>query len=242
MRPRLLLALALPLALALLLPACDKGGGSEGSGQATTPQPRPPQPPPQPEANCPGECRTLLAGLNEFPRLAVWSVGYGDTDYVQVKNLSGDAVNFDGWQAVTGDASAPMPDGITLEQGSLLVIYLGQSGTNTNQNVYLPSLSLGPLGEFALFAGTDFQDADAIRLYVRWGADPGPDEQTHMSQAAEAGYWHRRGYVPLCDEYSRFGAVGDNMLPRGFWSMADSCFPTMAGGRSSGGSGGFPGR
>jgi hypothetical protein len=243
MRPRQPLALvplfALALALALWVPACDKGGGGSGTVAVDTgPVVRRPSPPPQVEADCPGQCFTLIAGLNEYPRMAVWSVGYGSSDYLQLKNLSRRQVSFDGWYAVTGDNSEALPEGIRVEQGAYVTLWFGESGRNTNENVYLPSLSLDSVGEIALYENDEFQNADAMRVYVRWGADPVEGERSYMRVADEAELWRSRGYVPVCEGYSQFGAVGDNTLPRGFRSMADECFPTRGGGSR----GGFPGR
>jgi hypothetical protein len=170
------------------------------------------------------QCFTPLPSAGVFPRLLIQSVQFGPVDRVVLKNVSGDDIDFTGWFICRRPNYQQLPDGFILHQVGTVTIHLGESGTNTDSDIFIDTFTnLTADDEIAVFQnGDDFDNPDNMVAYVRWGSPA--NGETRESEAVTDQLWSSRQYVPVCGDNQGIVAVGDVTIPHGWKDEPASCF------------------
>jgi plastocyanin len=127
----------------------------------------------------------------------------GSLDLIEIRNAGGAAGNLGRYRlAITGQATTELPvNDVAVPANGHAVIHLNTTGTNTNTDVFLPTVSgLPTTGSIALYApntqNVSLADPSQIIDYVQWAAGG----QANESTAGSASLWVAGEFVP---------AVGD---------------------------------
>ena len=181
----------------------DTGGGSGGG-------------------ECAENCPTALASAGENPRIIFESIQFGAADTVTIRNLSGEAVNLDGYQICRRPFYAPLP-AVELAAGAALTIHMNVAGTNTDTDVFIEIFSdLTETSEFNLYSDNNFTSADSLVAFVAWGGEPGSNGRIDV--AVDAGLWTAGDFITTCEDSGGFIAVGNVSGSNGWRAVTDACF------------------
>lgn len=168
------------------------------------------------------QCFTPLPSSNPNPRVMINAIDLAD-DWVEIKNVNTVDANLTGWWVCQRPNYQQLPDGITLGPAEIVRIYLNQSGTDTDNEIYMPlSSPLTADDEIALYSSNTFDSSDAIEVYLRWGSAASAGEG-RASEADAAGLWSIGTFVPVCGDNTGIVGTGDGTLPIGFHDVPGTC-------------------
>ncbi|OGF25245.1 MAG: hypothetical protein A2V63_11140 [Candidatus Eisenbacteria bacterium RBG_19FT_COMBO_70_11] len=133
-----------------------------------------------------------------------------DADFVEIANLGAAAGNLGMYRLSLATGSAltlPLAD-INVPAGGYVIVHLGQSGTNSDTDIYLDTITLAIPGSAALYvpntapAGAYPQagfGADQMIDFVQWGAG----DQANQTAAVNGSFWTPGQFVPpIADGHS----------------------------------------
>ncbi len=176
------------------------------------------------QGECNEQCYTPLASAGANFRLVLETVRFDDTDYIIVRNLSGDDISFEGWQLCQEQTCVALPADNPLAHGARMTIHLNEAGSNSASDVYIETFSpLEPAaGEIAIFNSADLESMSSVVAYVRWGAAAGEGSR----EAIAMRQWETGSFVPICPELDHVGirAVGDVSIVRGWKGQPFGCW------------------
>ena len=121
----------------------------------------------------------------EFTEVMVDPIGPNTNHQkIELRNARNAPINFTGWHLVSTAGTFALP-AITMQPYGLAVLHLGQTGTTTATDIYLPSMP-GLLGQdtLALFRSAQTTNAADLEDFVAWGGG-----QTSMVVAIQATQW-----------------------------------------------------
>lgn len=125
-------------------------------------------------------------------------VGLGSEGYVALKNYVDVPASLDGLYLCQPPDCVELPDA-EVEPGEIAVIAVGDGDDLDGVVMKNADLTLTPAdGEIALYASTDVEDRDDIRVYLQWGLTP----HTGTEVAQDAGLWGT-GWAPSSERATR---------------------------------------
>lgn len=116
---------------------------------------------------------------------------------VELKNIGTEPVELNDWWFCARQDYSQIPN-VTLDGGSYLILHIGDNGTNTPTEVFLPTmLTLQSISDLNLYDNPDFCNPGSMVHFVQWGGVPPTSRE---SEAVDAGFWTANDFVPGVSE------------------------------------------
>lgn len=177
--------------------------------QSATPHEQNTQEEPAVSANPTEKVMSVVSGTSgSF--FAIHEIGLGQDGYISLTNFTNVPVSTAGLIMCQGTDCFNLP-GVDVPAGETVLVTVGDG--EDLESVIATGATIGELdpldGEIAIFASQDYNDPDAILVYLQWGSTP----HALTSIAVDSGLWIESSYAPTSTDATRLYRLEES----GWW-------------------------